>query len=229
MSLSLSLSVPESISAGSAIRMVGTKDSPLFHLPDLCRVLGNANSRQVSTRLRGKEKHVHNVDTLRGSQPTTFVTESGLYRVILTSRAENAAAFQDWVCEDVLPTIRRYGCYPAPAASPDPLPDARELLETMLRMARDQGAADQRIRDLEARLATNRQTRTRPASQPPGRVQSKILDWLAANPAMPWRLQDLANNTEEDYDSVRKACAALADAGRINRLPGNRYSSQPQT
>lgn len=42
------------------------------------------------------------------------VTEGGVYRLLLTSRHPAAAPFSDWVCDDVLPTIRQFGCYPKP-------------------------------------------------------------------------------------------------------------------
>ena len=40
-----------------------------------------------------------------------FLTESGVYKLIFKSHKEEAEEFQDWVCEEVLPTIRQAGCY----------------------------------------------------------------------------------------------------------------------
>ena len=33
----------------------------------------------------------------------------------INSRIEKLERFKDWVCGDVLPTIRKYGCYPKPS------------------------------------------------------------------------------------------------------------------
>ena len=43
-----------------------------------------------------------------------FVSEAGLYRLIMSSRKPEAKKFQRWVYHEVLPSIRRYGYYIAP-------------------------------------------------------------------------------------------------------------------
>ena len=40
-----------------------------------------------------------------------FLTESGVYKLIFKSHKEEAEKFQDWVTDDVLPTIRKTGGY----------------------------------------------------------------------------------------------------------------------
>lgn len=40
-----------------------------------------------------------------------FLTESGVYKLIFKSRKENAERFQDWVTDEVLPTLRKTGGY----------------------------------------------------------------------------------------------------------------------
>lgn len=40
-----------------------------------------------------------------------FLTESGVYKLIFKSRKEEAEKFQDWVTDEVLPTIRKHGAY----------------------------------------------------------------------------------------------------------------------
>lgn len=40
-----------------------------------------------------------------------FLTESGVYKLIFKSRKEEAERFQDWVTDEVLPTIRKHGAY----------------------------------------------------------------------------------------------------------------------
>ena len=67
--------------------------------------------------LEEDEKGVHTVNTLGGSQDAAVVYESGLYALIFKSRKPEAKAFRKWVTSEVLPTLRRHGCYPAPAMS----------------------------------------------------------------------------------------------------------------
>ena len=40
-----------------------------------------------------------------------MITESGIYSLIFGSKMPIAEKFQDWVCEEVLPAIRKYGQY----------------------------------------------------------------------------------------------------------------------
>lgn len=47
----------------------------------------------------------------KGNQPTKFITEANLYRLIMRSKLPTAEEFQDWVCGEVLPSIRKHGAY----------------------------------------------------------------------------------------------------------------------
>jgi hypothetical protein len=42
---------------------------------------------------------------------TSWISEAGLYKLVLKSKAKNAEVFQDWVCAEVLPQIRKTGSY----------------------------------------------------------------------------------------------------------------------
>ena len=43
-----------------------------------------------------------------------FITESDLYSLIFNSRLPIGKQFHDWICDDVLPSIRKYGYYITP-------------------------------------------------------------------------------------------------------------------
>lgn len=40
-----------------------------------------------------------------------FLTESGVYKLVFKSRKPSAEKFADWVADEVLPSIRKYGMY----------------------------------------------------------------------------------------------------------------------
>jgi len=40
-----------------------------------------------------------------------FIPEGEVYRLIIKSKLPNAEKFQDWVCEEVIPSIRKHGAY----------------------------------------------------------------------------------------------------------------------
>lgn len=80
-----------------------------FALIDVCKIFELTNPRMVAKRLDEDEVRKFNLRSLEGE--TWFVTESGLYTVILRSRSEKAKPFRRWITHDVLPSIRKQGYY----------------------------------------------------------------------------------------------------------------------
>ena len=100
---------------------------------DVCRVLEIENSSQAVSRLDDDEKGVTTNDPLRGNggkQTCRTVNESGLYSLIFTSRKPQAKAFKRWVTKEVLPAIRKTGCYQGGEETPD-TGDALTALESI--------------------------------------------------------------------------------------------------
>ncbi len=95
------------------IRVVmNEQGEPMFCLADVCKALEIKNTSDVKTRL--KDDGVGSaevIDALGRIQTATFVSEANLYKCIFQSRVAKAEQFQDWVFEDVLPTIRKTGNY----------------------------------------------------------------------------------------------------------------------
>ena len=93
------------------IRIMGTPDAPLFCLVDVCKVLG-LQAAAVMRRLDDGVISSHPIlDSVGREQVANFVTEDGLYDVILDSRKPEAKRFRKWVTSEVLPTIRKHGAY----------------------------------------------------------------------------------------------------------------------
>lgn len=100
---------------GKPVRFVGTPEKPEWIAADVCDVLGLTNSRKAIADFDEDEKGVTISYTLGGKQEMATVYESGLYRLIFASRKAEAQAFKKWVCNEVLPSIRKFGTYPPPA------------------------------------------------------------------------------------------------------------------
>lgn len=97
------------------IRTTGTSSNPLFCLSDLCSALGIVNHRNVRARLDDDDvRQMDATDSLGRTQQTTFVTESGMYDVVLRSDVPSAKPFRKWVTSEVLPSIRKHGAYATP-------------------------------------------------------------------------------------------------------------------
>lgn len=91
------------------IRMVMVDDEPMFCLVDVCRALEIKNATDVAKRLDEDELTRLNLGGRAGE--SNFITESGLYAVIVRSDKPNARKFRKWVTSEVLPTIRKTGGY----------------------------------------------------------------------------------------------------------------------
>lgn len=90
------------------IRTIIKDNEPMFCLADVCKALELTNSRVVADRLEEDERCKLN---LPRQGETWFITESGLYAVILRSDKPNAKQFRKWVTGEVLPSIRKHGIY----------------------------------------------------------------------------------------------------------------------
>jgi len=96
----------------TVVRTAGSSEEPLFCLKDICTVLGIKRTGDVSRALPEKFKGVVPIDTRGGTQNMVCVTEPGLYKVLIrTRKSKIAEKFQDWLCEDVIPEIRKTGRY----------------------------------------------------------------------------------------------------------------------
>ena len=94
------------------IRTVTIDDEPMFCLGDVCKALEIKNATDVAKRLDTDEVTRFNLGGKSGD--TNFISESGLYAVILRSDKPNAKKFRKWVTSEVLPAIRKTGSYQKP-------------------------------------------------------------------------------------------------------------------
>ena len=90
------------------IRTAVVNNEPMFCLIDICKALELSNSRIVADRLDEDERR--KLDLPRQGE-TWFITESGLYAVVLRSDKPAAKKFRKWVTSEVLPSIRKHGIY----------------------------------------------------------------------------------------------------------------------
>lgn len=130
------------------IRTAGTADEPMFCLADVCRVLELSNISETKRRLiKDGVSSIEVIDNLGRKQQANFINEQNLYKVIMRSDKPQAEPFQDWVCGEVLPTIRKTGGYIAANAQ---MTD-EEIMATALRIGEATiRKRDERIRQLEA-------------------------------------------------------------------------------
>lgn len=73
------------------------------------KAIGKMNKNQVVNLSNSNVKDMH-IRKL-ANRGENFLTESGVYKLIFKSHKEEAERFQDWVTDEVLPTIRKTGNY----------------------------------------------------------------------------------------------------------------------
>lgn len=96
-----------------SIRVIIDNGEPFFMAYDLCQALEYKNGKDTINRIFGDVvvKCYPIIDRLGREQNAKFLTEPQMYKLIMRSNAKNAEAFQDWICGDVLPSIRKNGGY----------------------------------------------------------------------------------------------------------------------
>jgi prophage antirepressor-like protein len=79
---------------------------------DVAKILGYSDPQStISKKVASKNKGVAKMETPGGIQNITVLEEAGIYQLIFGSKLPNAEKFQDWVFDEVLPSIRKTGSY----------------------------------------------------------------------------------------------------------------------
>ncbi|EIP3426481.1 hypothetical protein LSE82_005373 [Salmonella enterica] len=100
------------------VRVQVIDSEPWFCLKDVCEILSVDRTSRLLRDLDKKGLADCHTLTIGGKQRLTFINEPNLYRVIFRSNKPEARQFQDWVFNEVLPAIRKTGCYKHPVATP---------------------------------------------------------------------------------------------------------------
>jgi prophage antirepressor-like protein len=101
-----------------------------FVAKEVCKVLDYKNTSKVVDDhcIKDGITFGYSVDTLKRKQKAILIDEPNLYRLIMRSKQKNAIQFQNWVVEEVLPSIRKTGKYSIPEALKSKSTKDRNLL-----------------------------------------------------------------------------------------------------
>ena len=107
-------------------------EEPMFVGKDVCKAIGISNHNRTLSRIDNRDKRMIEItDSLGRKQKAIAVNESGFYDILLSftpqrahhdgspyeypievqRRIDKVIEFRNWVCRDVLPSIRKYGFY----------------------------------------------------------------------------------------------------------------------
>jgi len=107
-----------------SLRVIVVAGKSWFYGKDVATALAYKNTKDALNR-HVKERHKCTYaaleEPLEGGRETrppsevqphsVFVDEPGIFSLIMRSKLPSAEAFSDWVCEEVLPALRKYGRY----------------------------------------------------------------------------------------------------------------------
>ncbi len=115
---------------GGHVRVVMKDGDPWFVAKDVAEALGYVIPKKAVA------DHCRKAEIFKGSDldplgdfnnlPTSprgfyIIPEADVYRLAMRSNLPSAEAFQDWICEDVIPSIRKTGAYALPRTMQDAL------------------------------------------------------------------------------------------------------------
>ena len=113
---------------GQEVDVYGTAEEPLFLAKDVAKWIGHSDVSMMMRNVDEDEKVTSNVCTPGGRQNAWFLTEDGLYEVLMQSRKPIAKQFKKGV-KDILKTIRRTGEFNAKPQQPTSQPKLSDKIQ----------------------------------------------------------------------------------------------------
>ena len=98
---------------GKVRTLIEGEDKVLFCGTDVAQALGYSNTTDALKRHCRciVKREVPHPQSPEKNLETNFIPESDVYRLIFGSKLEDAEKFQNWIFDDVIPTIRKTGGY----------------------------------------------------------------------------------------------------------------------
>lgn len=120
------------------LRIVDVNGNSWFVGKDVATSLGYTNPpKALRDHVSDKFKLTERIVLAGQNREVTLINEAGLYKLVMRSKLPNAEKFSDWVCEEVLPSIRKTGKYsvipddPRAALTPTYLRQIADRMETL--------------------------------------------------------------------------------------------------
>ena len=182
------------------IRVIDRNGEPWFVARDVAAALGFADpSRAVVQHCKKAVKTTILANRKDGNPPMniSLIPESDLYRLVMRSNVPGAEEFQTWVCEEVLPSIRKTGSYSIGGVAvpnfSNPAEAARAWADEYEKRVAAQKVIEEQAQTIEAQeiaLGDNR-------------------DWKAVT-AIPWLKDIFADTSAKACGRIGKTLTALS-------------------
>ena len=201
------------------VRVVDVNGEPWFVARDVAKALGYQNTVEAVNTHCKKVNDFRDSKMLPSATPMKIIPESDVYRLVMRSNLPDAERFQDWVVEEVLPSIRRAGSYSmAPKSYAEALRalaaevELREAVEAQKALAESQ--RDEAIRT-KAEIGSRREATSMATASAAVRQRDALADKLGEGKhyktarAIPWLL-DMFAPSRGMYQQVGKKLTAIS-------------------
>ncbi|MEE6674806.1 phage antirepressor [Pediococcus acidilactici] len=142
---------------GNEVRTVLINDEPYFVGKDVAAAIGYQNTRKaIKDHVKRKYMREERIVTPSGTQTMAVISEPGIYQLAGQSKLPTAEPFQDWIYEEVLPSIRKHGAYMTDEKIEEALlnPDTIINLATQLKNEREgRLIAEQQVKEFQPKVS----------------------------------------------------------------------------
>ena len=206
---------------GAEVTVIMKDGEPLFDATNVCNILGYKGKVSANLRRLDKdEKVLLNKDIFKDDLKSYFgnygekwfITEPGLYVLIVRSSKPKAKAFRRWVTHEVLPSIRKTGKYEiVPTSKEEQVANALILAHEIIAekqklLALEQEAHEKTLLMLETEQAAHKKTEYKLKMELYQTMTSvEITDWIHNG------VDKIAEAKEMNPGHVRIASYAIYD------------------
>lgn len=131
------------------VRTLIINHEPYFVANDVAKTLGYKNPSKATNDHCKKAIKKRGNDSLGRRQEFKVIPESDVYRLIIKSNLPNAEKFENWVMEEVLPTIRKHGAYLTDQKALDITTNPNSLADLLLQAGEQLKQKDLVIQELK--------------------------------------------------------------------------------
>lgn len=143
---------------GNAVPIKWVNDQLMFDAETVAKSVGLVSSSKgyINVRWNRVNEYINSAKSGRKIKSGDFITEPQMYRLAIKANNKTAERFQDWVTNEVLPSIRKHGAYMTDEKIEEALlnPDTIISLATQLKNEREgRLIAEQQVKEFQPKVS----------------------------------------------------------------------------
>ena len=143
---------------GNVVPIKWVNDQLMFDAETVAKSVGLVSSSKgyINVRWNRVNEYINSAKSGRKIKSGDFITEPQMYRLAIKANNKTAERFQDWVTNEVLPSIRKHGAYMTDEKIEEALlnPDTIISLATKLKNEREgRLIAEQQVKEFQPKVS----------------------------------------------------------------------------